>query len=139
MANSHNTSLLDRFEYYLTRILGKSATTGVSYKSHARGFAEYFYLDHPEDIPLTITKSLFESYIAWLRMHSLAEATIEAHVYGVYKFWKFLYREHLAVTPEPMELMELQFRKILNPSRPIPTSDFDKLLGGISEELRAIG
>ena len=131
--------LLKEFKIHLDTNLGKAPQTGVSYCSHARQYIDFFYFSHDAAAPLTISQDLFESFIGWLRENKYAEATVEARAYGVYRFWKFLYKKKkMAPAPEPFEFMEINFHKEPNFAKPISRNEFFTLIGDLNEVLRSI-
>jgi len=124
------------FQIYLSRTLGRSETTVEAYVRDAKRY--HRFLDQRNITQLSINQKHFEDFIAWLRKLELAESTIERVAYGVYRYWKYLYRQGLAPTPEPMENMEITFRKTINPTPHIANDTMDHLMGDLYERLREI-
>jgi len=127
---------LINFEKYMRRTLGRSEATVYAYVRDAKRF--HNYLEQIKVNNLSINRELFEDFIAWLRNFELSESTNERVTYGVYRYWKYLYRQKLAPTPEPMENMDITFRKTINPTPHIANDTMDHLMGDLNERLREI-
>ncbi len=124
------------FEKYLRRTLGRADSTVDAYVRDAKRFHKY--LDQIMVDNLSINRELFEDFVAWLRQLKLSESTAERVAYGTYRYWKYLYRQKLAPTPEPMENMDITFRKTINPTPHIANDIMEKLMGDLDERLREI-
>jgi len=127
---------IQKFEKYLKRTLGRADTTVYAYVRDAKRY--HSFLEQIESNNLSINRELFEDFIAWLRAIKLSETTVERVHYGVYSYWKFLYRQRLAPTPEPMENMNITFRKTINPTPHIANDTMKHLMGDLYERLREI-
>lgn len=127
---------LQKFEKYLKRTLGRADSTAYAYVRDAKRFHKY--LEQTKVDNLSINRELFEDFIAWLRDFDLSESTIERVAYGAYRYWKFLYRQRLAPTPEPLENMDITFRKTINPTPHVANDIMEKLMGDLDERLREI-
>lgn len=133
---------LEEFTDYLLFGLGRADGTASTYRNAVRQYSVFFYEDRPEHLEITISQELFERYIMWQRRRikksNGKETTLRTYFYGVYRFWKFLFKVGKAPVPIPGEFMEIKFRIVDNPTYPMTEKEFNHLLEDVDDELRRI-
>jgi site-specific recombinase XerD len=130
--------LLQDFAEYVISTLGRSTGTGIIYKSSARRYITFFYTKNKSETSLTINQAYLEGFITWLRNENCMDGTVEARVYAIRRFWRFLYKKEMAPPPVSLDILEIRFKKEFKRTIPVAEQDYFKMLRNINADLRII-
>jgi site-specific recombinase XerD len=129
--------LLNNFEIYLSKSVGLRPSTVQAFKSDARRYTEYF-VEHWANEPVTVHEQALQEYIGELREKHLAETTLERVFAGICRYWEFLHLRGRAEEPPLRRLIDIKFRKTLNPTPRLKPQTYIAIMEANHEDLQSI-
>ena len=136
LSEPNHQDLLSEFRNYLITKRSRAQLTAASYVGDAKCYLRFREQNGVSSTSPIISEDALEDFVGYLRTKSLAEATIQRKLSGVYNFWRFLYRtKRVKHRPVSVKELDINIKRLRNPTKPLSPQDYQKLNERIRDEL----